>query len=132
MVDIKAQEYAFVLGAAEAPTDVAFTFDNIGKEQHELTLYKGPDGTDIETAKAALENVDGSEFDNIPDGYQVDHLSFAEAGEKVGVTFAEELKPGTYFFACYIPEGGFGEEGPVNPAGKPHIQLGMFSTFTVK
>lgn len=132
VVTIKAQDFAFLLDKTEAPTDVAFRFENVGKEQHELTLYKGPDGVDIKTAKAALENVDGSELKDIPSGYVVDHISFADVGQKLDVTFAEELKPGTYILACYIPQGGFGDDGPVNPDGTPHIKLGMINTLTIK
>ncbi|HVE94674.1 MAG TPA: hypothetical protein VNB24_07110 [Acidimicrobiales bacterium] len=132
VIDIKAQDYAFLLGTTEVSGDVAFKFDNVGKEQHELTMYKGPDGVDIKTAKAALENVDGSELKDIPDGYKVDHISFADVGQKLDVTFAEKLKPGTYVLACYIPQGGFGDDGPVNPEGAPHIKLGMINTLTIK
>jgi plastocyanin len=132
VVDVKAQEYAFSLSEPNAPANVAFAFENMGKEQHEMTLFRGPDGTDVSTAKAALEKVDGSELKDLPDGYEADHVSFTEAGEKVDVSFAKPLKAGTYFMVCYIPQGGFGDEGPVNPDGKPHVQLGMISALTVK
>lgn len=132
ILDIKAQEYAFILDKQTVPGKVAFKFSNIGKEQHELTLYKGPDGVDIATAKKALENVDGGELKDIPEGYKADHATFTEPGQSQDVSFAAPLPKGTYVFTCYIPQGGFGEEGPVNPEGKPHIQLGMIAVITVE
>lgn len=131
VVDVKAQEYAFLLDKTEVGGKFAFKFANIGQEQHELTLYKGPNGVDLGTAKAALENVDGGELEDIPAGYEVDHITFAEAGQTQDVTFAEPLAPGTYVLTCYIPQGGFGDQGPVNPDGKAHIKLGMISILTV-
>ena len=132
VVDVKGQEYSFALSGADAPSDVAFSFENIGKEQHELVLVKAPDGKNVTEAKAALENVDGESLENFPDGYAGDHVSFADIGQKVDVTFGKALEKGTYFMVCFIPQGGFGDEGPVNPEGKPHVQLGMISPFTVK
>jgi hypothetical protein len=132
VVDVKAVEYAFQLSASEAPADLAFKFSNTGKEQHEIALFKGPAEVSLSTAKAALENVDGSELEDIPAGYEVDHLTFAEAGDSSDITFAEPLEEGTYVLACYLPQGGLDEEGePVNPDGKPHIQLGMITLLTV-
>ena len=132
VLDIKAQEYAFILDKQTIGGNIALKFTNTGKEQHELTLYKGPDGVDVTTARKALENVDGSELKDIPTGYAVDHVTFAEPGQTMDVTFSSSLKKGTYVFACYIPQGGFGEQGPVNPDGKPHIKLGMAAILTVE
>lgn len=132
VLDVKAQDYAFAVSDAEAPGDVAFTFQNVGKEQHEMTLFRAPDGTDLAKAKAALETLDGQELEDLPDGYEADHVSFVEVDQKVDVAFAEPLEEGTYFMVCYIPQGGFGEEGPVNPEGKPHVALGMIAPLTIE
>jgi hypothetical protein len=132
VLNVNAKEYAFDLDSTEVPGDFAMKFANIGKEQHELTFFKGPDGVDVGTAKTALQNLDGQKLEPLPAGYAVDHLSFAEPGMSSDISFATPLAPGTYIFACYIPEGGFGERGPVNPNGKPHIQLGMINVLTVK
>ena len=61
------------------------------------------------------------------------HIGFAEVDQPAAdITFADPLEPGTYVLACYIPQGGFGDEGPVNPDGRPHIQLGMIHLLTVE
>lgn len=131
VIDVKAQEYAFVLDKDKTSGKVAFKLTNTGKEQHELTMFKTPDGVDLTTARKAVENVDGQSLENLPDGYKADHVSFVEAGQSTDVTFNAPLAAGTYLFACYIRQGGFGEQGPVNPDGKPHIQLGMAALLTV-
>jgi len=131
VIDVEASEYAFALSSETAPTEFAFRFENVGEEQHELTFFSAPDGVDLVAAKAALEDVDGSELTDLPEGYEADHLSFTEPGDGVDVTFAEPVEAGTYVLACYIPVGGFGEEGPIDPAGEPHIKLGMIATLTV-
>lgn len=130
-VKITAQEYAFSLESTQLSPNTAFSFVNLGQEAHEITLFKAPDEVDLMTAKAALEGVDGQSLENIPVGYRVDHVSFAEPGETQPVTFKDALPDGKYVLACYIPEGGLGDEGPVNPEGKPHIQVGMISLFTI-
>jgi hypothetical protein len=133
VVALKAMDYAFQLSEATVPPgEVAFDFSNAGKEQHELTMFKAPDGVALDDAKATLENVDGSELEDIPDGYEAAHVGFLEVDQNQSVAFAEPLAAGTYVLACYIPQGGFGDEGPVNPEGKPHIQLGMINLLTVE
>lgn len=131
VVDVKAIEYAFSLDAGEAPAKLAFKFTNQGKEAHEITLFKAPDAIDVSAAQNALANVDGQKLDNAPAGYAVDHLTFAEPGQSIDVAFAEPLAAGTYVLACFIPQGGFNEQGPVDPNGKPHIQLGMINLLKV-
>lgn len=133
ILKIDAADYAFALDKQEVPGNVAFKFSNIGKEPHELSIFKGPAGTDVATAKTALENVNGEDFSNVPAGYEAGHLSFAEAGSPPqDLTFAEPLAAGDYFLVCFIPQGGFTEERePVNPEGAPHVKLGMINKFTV-
>lgn len=132
VVEIRAQEYAFVLEEGEVPGDVAFTFRNVGEEQHELTLFKGPDDLDIEQAAEDLADVDPSDLDNLPEGYQVDHISFAEPKKSVDIGFAEPMPAGTYVLACYIPQGGFPEDGEPDPNAKSHFELGMRAKLSVQ
>jgi plastocyanin len=131
ILGVKAHEYAFDLDATQVPGNFAIRFSNTGKQQHEMTFFKAPGPIDVGTAKTALQNINGQTLEPLPAGYQVDHLSFLEPGKSADVTFVRPLTPGTYVFACYIPEGGFGPNGPVNPNGKPHIQLGMVNVLTV-
>lgn len=134
IIDVTAIDYAFQLSEATVSADdpIAFRFRNGGTEQHELTMFKAPDGTEVDAAKADLENVDGSELADIPDGYEAAHVSFVEVGQSQDVTFAANLEAGTYVLACYLPQGGFGPEGPINADGTPHIQLGMINLLTTE
>lgn len=133
VVNIEAVEYAFNLDKTEAPGDLAFRFANTGEEPHEISFFKGPDGTDVATAQSDLEDVDGEELEDIPTGYQVDHIAFAMPGDEVDLTFAEPLAPGDYFLVCYLPAGGLGDEGEsVDPDAEPHVKLGMISKLTVQ
>ncbi|CAN5788212.1 hypothetical protein BH23ACT12_BH23ACT12_11150 [soil metagenome] len=132
ILKVDAADYAFALDKQQVAGNVAFRFSNVGNEPHEIALFKGPSGTDVATAKTALENVNGDEFDNVPAGYEVDHISFAPPGMAQDITFAEPLAAGDYFLVCYLPQGGFTDEGePVNPQGQPHVKLGMINKFTV-
>lgn len=131
VLNVDAKEYAFLHALTEIEGEFAMTFTNIGKEQHELTLFKAPDGTELEAGGEVLVDVDGSELTDLPEGYEAEHLSFAEPGDSTDIVFAEPLAAGTYFMTCYIPKGGFGEEGPLDPKGKPHIELGMISRLIV-
>lgn len=130
-VDVTAIDYGFQISPMETTGDFAIRFENAGEEQHEISLFLGPDGVDAGTARDDLKDVDGESLENVPDGYEGTHIAFAEAGESYDLTFAAPLEPGTYVLACYIPKGGFGEEGPVDPEGAPHIELGMIDTLTV-
>ena len=133
VVSVQAQDYAFALDTPEAPPNVAFKLVNVGQEPHELTLFKGPDGVDVQASKNALQNVDGADLARVPDGYQGDHLGFVQPGQTSDVTLAQPLERGTYVLACYIPQGGFTAEGEaVNADGRPHIQLGMIAVLAVK
>ena len=133
VIDVTAIDYAFQLSdASPSAGKIAFEFTNKGKEQHELAMFKAPAGVTLDKAKADLENVDGSELEELPAGYEAAHVSFVEVDQSQNVTFADELAAGSYVLACYIPQGGFGDEGPVNPDGKPHIQLGMINILTVE
>jgi hypothetical protein len=131
VLNIDAKEYAFLHAVNELQGEFAMTFTNVGEEQHELTMFKAPDGTEFEAGAEALVGVDGSELTDLPAGYEAEHLSFAEPGDSTDIVFAEPLVPGVYFFACYIPKGGFGDQGPLDPKGEPHAELGMISRITV-
>lgn len=132
LLNVVAKDFLYELDRTEIPGNLAFRFSNEGEDPHEITLFKGPDGVDVATAKAALENLDGQTLEGTPEGYQADHVSFAESGNSNDVTFAQPLEAGTYVLVCYLPRGGFTDQGEqVDPQGSPHVQLGMISTFTV-
>lgn len=134
-VEVVAVDYGFQVDTSElASGHFAIDFQNEGEEQHEMALFRLPDGTDAPAAIAALGDVDGGSYENVPDGYEaVEHLTYAEPGGAQPYLLAEALDAGDYAFVCFIPEGGLDDEtgDPVDPDGRPHVQLGMLAPFTV-
>lgn len=134
-VEITAVDFAFQVDPeALSSGQFRIEFRNEGEQQHEMALFRLPAGTDAATAMEALGEVDGGSYDNVPDGYEaVDHLTFAEPGGGQGYLLAEPLDDGDYAMVCFIPDGGLDDETgePVDPDGRPHVQLGMLAPFTV-
>lgn len=132
VVLVTALNYAFSVNKTTAKRNVGFRFVNKTNEAHEITLFKTPKGLTIAGAKKALENVDGKELKAIPAGYQVSHISYAEPGQTLDITFAAPLAAGDYVIVCYLPKGGMDEHGePKDPKGAPHVKLGMISLLRV-
>ena len=132
--DVKAAEYRYEFNAAHVSSPrFEIRFRNTGKEQHEITLFRFPAGTSVDEARTALQGVHGDKLDNVPAPYQlVGHVTFAEPGKTENTLLSRALGAGHYAFVCFIPEGGVTDHGPINPNGRPHIQLGMIADFTVK
>ena len=99
-------------GSVTASPVLIFQATNGGQEDHELVVFKLPEGAD----PAGL--LDGS----IPE----DQIEFIGAvgpmapGETQGLALIG-LPPGVYTLTCFIP----------SPDGTPHIALGMVTTFEV-
>lgn len=135
VVEITADEYSYKLGKDEVTGNVGFKFSNSGDEAHEITLFKGPTDIDLDTAAEALKDVNGEALDNVPGGFEADHIAFAEPKDEVDVSFTDEIPAGTYILACYLPEGGISEEGEhghESGSAPTHFELGMRALLTVK
>lgn len=132
IVTVIGTEYAFDVDPTEAGGNFALDFKNEGDEAHEITVFHAPDGTDLDTAIADLGDVDGSDLEDLPEGYEAVHLAYAEPGQGQTYTFASEVEAGTYVLACYLPVGGLDEEGnAVDPDAESHFELGMVNTLTI-
>lgn len=132
VVQVSSLNYAFSLNKTTAKRNLGFRFVNKTTEAHEITLFKTPRGVTLAQAKKALENVDGKELKVIPAGYQVSHISYAQPGQTLDITFAAPLAPGDYAIVCYLPKGGMDEHGtPKDAKGTPHAKLGMISLLQV-
>ena len=130
VIDVDGREYSFRLEKDEVERRVAFKFRNMGKEPHEITLIKGPDDVTLDRAKEDLKDFDG-DVEKLPEGYQADHVAFAEPGASIDTTFSRPLPAGAYVLACYIPQGGFNDEGEPDPGAKSHFELGMAAILGV-
>ena len=135
LVDVTAVDFAFGFDRdAMKSGEFALSFDNTGTQQHEMALFRVPNGATVAEATTALLEVDPSSYEGVPTGYEaVGHLTYAEPGESVGFTFAEPLPAGHYVFVCYIPVGGLDPETgePVVSGAEPHLARGMIADFTV-
>jgi hypothetical protein len=135
-IDVSAVEYAFQLEPALLESGrFRIQLHNGGQQQHELTLFRLPEGTTTADGVTALTSVHGDSLDNVPDGYAlVDHIAFTEAGEDSAYLLADPLEPGDYAFVCLIPEGGLDPSSgePVHPGGAPHVSLGMYTPFSAR
>ena len=91
------------------------------KEDHMMAIVKelpAAQGQDIQKLLALPEKQQGKYFDQSGGAFM-----FAPAGQ---VSYAPvDLQPGTYVYACFLPQGG-------KKNGKPHFMLGMNGTFTVQ
>ena len=132
VIDIEAREYAFELERDEVTRRVAFEFSNVGKEPHEVTMFKGPDDVTLDRAREDLKDVQGHELDKAPEGYEGDHVAFAEPDQTINATLARPLPRGAYVLACYIPTGGFDEQGESDPDAQTHFELGMVAILRVR
>jgi plastocyanin len=135
VVKISASDYSYGFDRSQAASgDFAINFVNTGKDAHEITMFRAPEGATVPQAGAALGDVNGSELSNIPAPYElVDHITFAPPGKSTNFQFTKRLAPGHYVIACYLPQGTKSESDlRTNTTGKPHIQLGMIADFEVQ
>lgn len=131
VIDVDGREYSYELERGEVPRRVAFKFRNRGKEPHEISLIKGPDDLTLERAREDLRDFDGDPS-NVPEGYEIDHVAFAEPGQSIDTTFSRPLPAGAYVLACYIPKGGFDDEGESDPDAPSHFDEGMGAILGVR
>jgi hypothetical protein len=116
--EVEAKDFSFTLPTFKAG-EQTIELKNAGPSPHEMTLYRVADGktaADVQNALSATTPPTGPP-------------PFVWAGGGAAVapgtsTFPTlDLKPGTYVVTCFVPDP---------KTGKPHIALGMFSSFDVK
>lgn len=118
-VEVRGDEYAYVMPARIEGGFVTMAFTNSGDEFHEYALARlDPDRTraDVETYLSDPKSLEGGPPEWLTDVGGVPLLS---QDEEISIT--RELDPGTYVLLCFVPA----------PDGRPHIQHGMVTTFEV-
>jgi hypothetical protein len=119
VVEVRGDEYAYVMPDRIEGGVVTMRFTNTGEELHEYALARLDDGktrADVDAYLADPESMRSGPPDWIEDVGGVPTLS---QDEEVSIT--RELERGTYVMLCFVPA----------PDGRPHIAHGMVKTFEV-
>ena len=97
-LDVRGDEYAFVMPDEAEAGVVTFDISNAGDELHEYALGRLDEGKTLADVKALLE----SREEDAPEWFtDVGGVPLLSPGEKLGLT--RRLEAGTYVFLCFIP-----------------------------
>jgi plastocyanin len=112
-VDVTGDDFSFELSATPTAETTEVTFENVGKEPHELIFARINEGFTVEDAiKAEGEEGTAEEIG----------FTFAKPGEEAKpIEIKKPLEPGNYAMVCAIPF-----------KGQPHFDLGMQEEFTIE
>jgi hypothetical protein len=114
-IDVVAADYSFTgLPTTLDAGSYTMSFANEGTEQHEIALFKNPEGLTMEEL-AALGPEEG------PKHVEVAAILMAGPGSAAAEAATLELTPGEYIATCFIPTAD----------GVPHFAHGMSQTLTV-
>lgn len=118
---VTAREFLFD-GPTTLPADqTTIGFKNAGIQPHEMSVVKLNPGVTLDQLKAALSAPSGPPPAGPPPFSSEGGMGGINPGETGQTTV--NLTPGTYALVCNIPDPS---------TGKPHVALGMLSSFTVR
>ena len=116
-VDLELNEFAFGFNASETTDgNFAFVAKNIGKQNHQVVVFKVLEGVDLKEALQSEEEVPGFA-----------EIAFAgpfPPDDEGTVVFDQPLQPGRYGLACFIADRE-------DPDRTPHAFKGMIAEFTI-
>ena len=117
-IDVELDESAFVFDPSPITSGfIALRLKNVGKQAHEVRLYKAEEGASLDGwAQAATE-------DEAP-GVLIGEVEPVDSGRRWNVLFDGDLDPGRYVIACYLPDLN-------DAADTTHAAKGMVSEFRV-
>ncbi len=119
VVDVRGDEYAYVMPERIEGGVVTMRFMNMGDELHEYALARLDDGrtrADVDAYLADPESLQGG-----PPGWIEDIGGVPTLSQDEEVSITRTLESGTYVLLCFVPA----------PDGRPHIAHGMVRTFEV-
>jgi hypothetical protein len=120
VVDLRGDEYAFVLPATIEGGWTTLELRNTGREAHEFALAKLGAGKTIADVRTYLADPKAQQQPP-PDWVQIRAgIPTLDAGETAGLT--QRLEPGRYLLLCFLDA----------PDGRSHIEHGMLRTFEVE
>jgi hypothetical protein len=123
---VKASEYKFDISGDATAGFTNITFENNGKEPHELIPLKLKDGKTAADALPVLESEGEPDPAALAEVFEGDPTSSFYGSPGISApgdhqTSIANLTEGTYVFVCFFP----------SPDGKSHVSLGMVSEVTV-
>ncbi len=116
-VDLDDFSFTYDTAAIAEAEQLAFRADNVGEQEHEISLARIPADADIDELLMSEAEPEGVEFLG---------GATAEPGDSANLVFVEPLGPGRYVMVCFLPDTSEGEDG------QPHALLGMVSEFTIE
>ncbi len=119
-VELRGDEYAFVMPERIKGGWATLEFENTGDEWHEFALAKLGEGKTIDDVKQYLADPKSQEGPP-PDWVQI-RAGIPTLGGGVKASLTQRLEPGRYVLLCFLPA----------PDGKSHIEHGMLKTFDVE
>lgn len=118
VVEVRGDEYAYVVPGTIEGGVVTMRFTNTGKELHEYALGKLAARTTLAELRRAIAAQDEGGFQKLLS--DVGGVPALSPGEEIAIT--RELEPGTYALLCFLP----------SPEGTPHVVKGMLASFEVE
>jgi len=121
-VEMSVNEFAFGFIRNEVSTGkIAFHVTNVGKQTHEVPLFKLPEGFDLDQA-IQTQAKSGQGF-----GGDLEIVGRVEIkpGTETNMVFLNELEPGKYALVCFFPD-------TEDPDQTPHALKGMKAEFELQ
>ena len=119
VLDVRGDEYAFVMPEQTQPGWTTIDFRNTGDEPHEFALFRLDEGKTIDDVQALLSDP-AAQQQGPPDWANiVAGVPTIASGAEASLT--QELDPGRHVLVCFL-------EGP---SGKPHFADGMIRELEV-
>lgn len=119
VVEVRGDEYAFVMPEQAQPGWTTIDFTNTGDEPHEFALFRLDEGKTLADAQALLSDP-AAQQQGPPDWVTiVAGIPTLAAGAKASLT--QELEAGRHVLICFLD----------GPSGKPHFADGMIRELDV-
>jgi hypothetical protein len=121
VVEVRGDEYAYLMPERIDGGVVTMEFSNTGKELHEYALARLTSGKTLDDLRPLLENPEEAAKSGPPPWLDdIGGVPALSPGEEIAIT--RRLEPGAYVMLCFVPA----------PDGRPHIALGMARGFEVE
>ncbi len=109
------RDFSYVLPSTIPSGPITLQVTNQGSQPHEMALYQLASGKRMQDVLAFLQKPTGP-----PPFQEAGGIAALAPGSTAWLKL--DLQPGNYVALCFVPD---------STTGKPHVMLGMITTFTV-